>query len=283
MTDFQLGSRAVEANYRAVGFDQVGSTSSEAANALRAGDTGPIWFAAFQQTEGRGRRGRTWESPHGNLAASLLLSFDVEPVSLAGLGFVAGIALGDALREAFPNGEAQLGADGGVDDNAFDLSEKRPARIALKWPNDVLANGAKLSGILLEAHALPNGRQAVIIGIGVNVVKAPDDVPYPTTSLNELGSPFLAQDLFKALSDKWVAAFEMWNYGHGLADVLDIWRENATGFGSKIAVNTPQGIIRGVFQDIDDEGRLLIRGDDGQSSTISAGDVHFGATASVKD
>ena len=120
-----------------------------------------------QQTAGRGRRGRQWESPHGNLAATLLIVPDADPTLAATLGFVAGVALNRALSAiSCPAALVKIGIDGA---DALDGS----GRIALKWPNDVLADGAKLAGILLEASKLPDGRHAVAIGIGVNVVAAP--------------------------------------------------------------------------------------------------------------
>jgi BirA family transcriptional regulator, biotin operon repressor / biotin---[acetyl-CoA-carboxylase] ligase len=94
---FWLGPKATARGYRLHGFDAVGSTSSEAAEAARAGDVGDVWFAALQQTAGRGRRGRPWETPHGNLAASLLSCPLPIPAVIATLGFVAGVALHDAL------------------------------------------------------------------------------------------------------------------------------------------------------------------------------------------
>ena len=93
---FSLGARASLAGYRLRGFDTVGSTNTEAMKAAQSGDGGPIWFAALQQTSGRGRRGRPWSSPHGNLAASLLIVPDADPNLVATLGFVAGVALNRA-------------------------------------------------------------------------------------------------------------------------------------------------------------------------------------------
>jgi BirA family biotin operon repressor/biotin-[acetyl-CoA-carboxylase] ligase len=289
VTGFQLGTKADLADYRLFGFDTVGSTSLEAVDLLKAGDAGQVWFAALQQTSGKGRRGRAWASPHGNLAASLLLTFPSGNNSLASLGFVAGVALIRAFGDVFPTGHVAFGLAASEKGQKSGLSEPTGPQIALKWPNDVLANGEKLAGILLEAHAMPSGGQAVVIGIGVNVVEAPTGLAYPTTCLSDLisgnaaGDKISAVQLFAALADNWVDIFGMWDEGRGLADVLDIWRENATGFGTKIGVNTPHGIVRGVFQDIDQDGRLLVRHEDGTLSTISAGDVHFGATASIKD
>src|SRR5437870_11652804 len=125
-----LGSRAAKAGYRLAAFGQTGSTNSEAMQAARAGERGPMWFVTTEQTAGRGRRHRPWIAPRGNLASSILEVMDVPPPVAATLGFAAGLALVAALRSAGSN----------------------EARFALKWPNDVMADGEKLAGILLEAE-----------------------------------------------------------------------------------------------------------------------------------
>ena len=272
MTGFWLGERAAARGYRLVGFDSVGSTSTEAANAARTGDVGEVWFAALQQTAGKGRRGRPWQSPHGNLAASLLIVPDCDPAIAATLGFVAGVALNDALREALPAAVVRTGLDG---------ADGAGARIALKWPNDVLADGAKLAGILLESVKRPDGRQAVVIGIGVNVVAAPEGLPYPATSLQSLGADTRAEQLFAALSEAWVDAFALWNGGRGVADILMRWRQAAAGIGAEVAVAREGDVVRGIFETIDDAGRLIVRAEGDARIAITAGDVHFGVTATA--
>ena len=275
MADFRLGQKARDAGYRLAGFDSIGSTNSEALSAAAAGDPGGFWFASLQQTAGRGRRGREWHSPAGNLAASLLVVPDASPDTIATLGFVAGIALGAGLSSVLPKGMIRIGIDGadGADGHS---------RIALKWPNDLLADGAKLAGILLEAAKTPDGRQAIIIGIGVNVVAAPQGVPYPATSLKDLGVERSAEDVFEALSDAWVDAFRLWNDGQGVAAVLKLWRGSAAGIGAPVAITQDGVVRRGIFETIDSSGRLIIRDDEGARHPITAGDVHFGATASAR-
>lgn len=275
MAAFALGPQAQAAGYRLVGFEAVGSTNSEALAAAAAGDPGGIWFAALRQTSGRGRRGRQWHSPPGNLAASLLIVPDAEAELVATLGFVAGVALNRALSTVLPQGMVRLGIDGA---DAADGS----ARIALKWPNDVLADGAKLAGILLEAAKTPDGRTAIVVGIGVNVVAAPEGVPYPATSLRALGVARGAEEVFEALSDAWVEAFRLWDDGRGVGAVLELWRGSAAGIGAPVAVAQDGVVRRGIFETIDAAGRLVIRDDDGARIAITAGDVHFGATASAR-
>jgi BirA family biotin operon repressor/biotin-[acetyl-CoA-carboxylase] ligase len=276
LQDFALGSRAKAAGYRLVGYDSVGSTNTEALAAAAAGDPGGLWFAARQQTSGRGRRGRAWESPHGNLAASLLIVPEVDPALSATLGFVAGVALQRALGRILPAALVRVGVDGA--DGAIDGGA---ARLALKWPNDVLADGAKLAGILLEAARRPDGRQAIVIGFGVNVIAAPVGLPYPAISLSGLGVGRSAEDVFEALSESWVETFSLWRDGAGVGDVLKEWRAAAAGIGAPVAVAAHDGVVRGIFETVDERGRLIIRADDARRIAITAGDVHFGATATA--
>lgn len=275
MPSFWLGPRAATRGYRLHGYDSIGSTSTEAARAAASGDAGDVWFCALQQTEGRGRRGRAWQTAHGNLAASLLVVPGCDPSVSATLGFVAGVAMNNALRDLVPDAVVRQGIDGADGQNG--------TRIALKWPNDVLADGAKLSGILLEAQKRPDGSLAVVIGMGVNVVSAPEGLPYPATSLRALGYDLSAETIFAALSDTWVDAVEIWDSGRGISDILSLWREAAAGIGAEVAVQRDGEVVRGVFETIDEAGRLIVRANDNRRIAITAGDVHFGATASVRN
>lgn len=277
MVAFSLPQSAVDAGYRVIGFDSTGSTNTTAMQAGLAGDNGKVWYAALQQTEGRGRRGRNWESPRGNLAASLLIVPEAPDSVIATLGFVAGVALNHALTRVMPDARLRTGIDG-----ADGTSEGSRARIALKWPNDVLADGAKLAGILLEAQRRADGRQAIVIGFGVNVVAAPRDLPYPATALRDMGSLADAQMIFAALAASWVECYARWSNGAGISDILALWRKAAAGIGAEVAVQRNTDVVRGVFETIDDAGRLIVRGNDGQRIAIAAGDVHFGTTASLK-
>jgi BirA family biotin operon repressor/biotin-[acetyl-CoA-carboxylase] ligase len=134
---------------------------------------------------------------------------------------------------------------------------------------------------LLEAVKRPDGSMAVVIGCGVNVVAAPEGLPYPATSLAALGTGLAAEPLFAALSDAWVDAYEAWDRGRAVADILAQWRGAAAGIGAQVAVNRDGEIVRGIFETIDDSGRLIVRANDNSRITITAGDVHFGITASA--
>ncbi|MBN9554147.1 MAG: biotin--[acetyl-CoA-carboxylase] ligase, partial [Alphaproteobacteria bacterium] len=144
-------------------YEEIDSTNEEARRLIAAGETGPVWLTASRQTAGRGRRGRAWESAGGNLAATLLLRPVGPQAQWAELSFAAAIATAD-MAAALASG----------------------ARIALKWPNDVLADSKKLAGILLETGNGP--KPALAIGIGVNLAHHPEGTEFPATSLAALGS-----------------------------------------------------------------------------------------------
>jgi BirA family biotin operon repressor/biotin-[acetyl-CoA-carboxylase] ligase len=154
-------------------------------------------------------------------------------------------------------------------------------RVTLKWPNDVLFDGAKVAGILLEAVTLADGRQSVVVGIGVNVREAPSGIPYPATSLAACGVDLSPQALFTTLSESWLEHFGLWNDGSGFAAVRNRWLEHAAGLGRPIAVKVGGEVYRGTFETIDGEGRMIVRAGDGSSHAITAGEVHFGAAATV--
>jgi BirA family transcriptional regulator, biotin operon repressor / biotin---[acetyl-CoA-carboxylase] ligase len=263
-----LGSRATAAGYKLAAFDQTGSTNSEAMARARDGERGPMWFVTTEQTAGRGRRQRAWIAPRGNLASSILEVMDVTPAVAATLGFAAGLSLEVAVRSI--SLEAALRA-GGAD----------PFKFALKWPNDVLAGRQKLTGILLEAEAVPGGL-AVVVGIGTNVVAAPEGTPTPATSLRALGIQISAEELFRALSDAWVEFRGIWDKGRGFAEIRQLWLERAAGLGENVAINTGAATIEGIFDTIDESGCLIIRTAEGGSVPVAAGEVYFGSAASVR-
>jgi len=269
---FRLAPTCEADGFRLEALETVGSTNARALEHARDGDAGKLWVVSKAQENGRGRRGRVWESPYGNLAATLLLNLGGDLRLAATLGFVAGLALADALDAVVPKGRISIGLDG---------ASAGKDRFELKWPNDVLASGAKLAGILLESTMLDGGRMAVAIGIGVNVVAHPENLPYPATSLHVLGSDCDAETLFLALSDAWSVNARLWNDGQGLAAIRRRWLDRAAGLGGQVAVRIDGRVVRGTFETIDEDCRFVIRDDQGAIITVAAGDVHFGAVASA--
>jgi BirA family biotin operon repressor/biotin-[acetyl-CoA-carboxylase] ligase len=265
---FSLGPRAVSAGYRLAAFDSIGSTNAEALSRARDGERGPIWFVTAQQTAGRGRRHRPWIAPRGNLASSVMEVIEMSPAVAATLGFAAGLALEVALRKV--SVEASL-RSAGSDHMKF----------SLKWPNDVLAGGQKLAGILLEAEAVANDRLAVVVGIGTNVIAAPEGTPTPATSLAALGVDIGAEELFATLSDAWAEFRGLWDNGRGFGEIRRLWLARAAGLGQKVTVRNGGFTVEGTFDTLDEAGCMVIRTSNGGRVAISAGDVYFGSAASA--
>jgi len=263
---FALGPRARAAGYRLAEYDNAGSTNAEALAAARIGERGPKWFVTTEQTAGRGRRQRAWVAPRGNLASSVLEVLAVTPSVAATLGFAAGLALEQALRAISIEAAARSGA---------------AAHYALKWPNDVLANQQKLAGILLEAETLADGELAVVVGIGTNVIAAPDGTPYPATSLKALGVDVGAEDLFLALSEAWAEFRGIWDSGRGFGSIRRLWLERAAGLGETVSIRSGASGVVGTFEGLDETGCMVIVTSKGERATIAAGDVYFGSAAST--
>ena len=256
---FTLGSHAAQAGYELAAYDSLDSTNSTALARARSGERGPLWIVTRSQTAGRGRRGREWTGADGNLAASLLVTLDIAPAKAATLGFVAGLALNDALRSCAPGLDVQL-----------------------KWPNDVISGDGKLAGILLEAESTPGGL-AVVIGIGVNLASAPQDLPFPATSLAARGFIVHPERMFSALSDAWIGFERLWDGGRGMPRIRDLWLAKAAGRGNTISVTMGDRVVSGVFETLDENGRLILRADDNSQIAIAAGEVHFGPASTLHD
>jgi BirA family biotin operon repressor/biotin-[acetyl-CoA-carboxylase] ligase len=250
-----LSDSARTAGYRLIVRDAVGSTMEEARRALHDGDPGKLWIVAREQTAGRGRHGRHWGSPPGNLYASLLLTAPCEPPLAPQLGFVAGLALHDA---------------------AASVTGLNAPRLALKWPNDLLIDRAKTAGLLLEGESRA-GRLDVVIGIGVNIASKPDGTPYPATCLAEHGPSATIETLFGALSDAWVERHRIWSRPGGFGPTRAAWHERAAFLGETITIRLPEGPLGGVFSGLDPSGRLELETPSGRRA-IDAGDLYFGST-----
>lgn len=251
----KLDPAAIRAGVRVEAFDAIGSSNAEALARARSGDRGPLWITAARQTAGRGRRGRTWVSEPGNLYATLLLTDPAPPARAAELSLVAALAVRDAIvaltREAV----------------APDAAE----RVTLKWPNDVLIDGAKVSGILLEGEGGPPF--AVAIGIGVNCLHHPEAVMYPATDLAAAGIDTDPARLFTVLSRTMLARVDQWARGESFAAIRADWLAHAIGVGADIRVMIGADEHEGRFEALDEAGRLVLRGRDGSLRMLTTGDV----------
>jgi BirA family biotin operon repressor/biotin-[acetyl-CoA-carboxylase] ligase len=234
-------------------FEALDSTNAEALRLAAAGTRGRTAVWARWQSAGRGRRGRVWESPTGNLYVSFLLRPDVAPAEAAQLGFVAALAVADTVSGLLPGAEATL-----------------------KWPNDVLLDGEKVAGILLESAAGPRGGvQAIVVGIGINIAAAPRQARTPATSLHAAGAPAALDDrgVLEALTVAFAGWIERWERA-GFQPLREAWLERAIGLGEAVEARLPETILRGQFEDLDHDGTLLLRQADGRLRRVTAGDVY---------
>ena len=249
-----LGQRALASNFALQSFQTVDSTNAVALDWSRRSqeDRRPAWFVSVQQTAGRGRQGRVWSSPPGNLYSSLLLRDPCPPRDAAKLGFVAALAVLGAIESLC----------------SVDRS------LALKWPNDVLLEGAKVSGILLEATQSGDASLSVAIGIGINLAFFPDDTPYPATSLAAMGCPVSPKSFFLALSDQMAIWLERFDRGRNFSSIRAEWLKYAHGVGGPLIARLATGSIEGLFEGVDVDGRLLLFSGN-KTHEIDAGDVYF--------
>ena len=239
------------------------STIDEALRLAAGGETGPLWIRAEEQTKGKGRRGRPWISVPGNLYVTLLIEIDSAAAKLTELGFVTGIALHAAVSRAL------------IDSNAS---------VALKWPNDLLINDAKTSGMLLECGSTgSSGRWPLAIGVGLNLVSHPPETAYPTTDLAEHGGDAKAEEIFRFLAHEFAAWFDVWDNGRGFARIREAWCERAGGFGKPVRVNLGESTIAGEFVGIAENGALVLRKADGSEKFILAGDVFLQSSTGNTD
>jgi BirA family biotin operon repressor/biotin-[acetyl-CoA-carboxylase] ligase len=235
---------------RIVAFEAIDSTNQEARRRVEAGETGPVWLTARRQTAGRGRRGRAWISDDGNLAATLLTTTRRPPLEAAQVAFVAALAAADLATTYAP---ASL--------------------VSLKWPNDTLLAGRKLSGVLVESGALADGLW-LAVGIGVNLASAPADVERPATCLADHGpapAPLEALGVLARAMDRWLAVWD----AAGFPAIAEAWTARAHGLGGRCAVRLTAETLNGVAEGLDGDGALRLRTDDGAVRRITAGDVFF--------
>lgn len=247
----QLHPDAEASGVRLIAYETLGSTNAEALARGRAGERGPLWIAATRQTAGRGRRGNAWVSERGNLYASLLLTDAAPAAHLPELCFVVALAVRDAVCAAAP---------------------RLAAKVSLKWPNDLLLDGAKLSGILIEAESI-GGKTIVAAGIGVNCMHHPDSLAYLATNLAASGVAVAPAALMTDLSRALVARLAQWDRGAGFAAIRAEWLSHAAGVGGDIQVRLSDRELTGTFETLDQAGRLILRMPGGALEVITAGEV----------
>lgn len=236
---------------------EVDSTNAEATR-IAADLSGPEWILGLRQTKGRGRRGRPWSDPEGNFAATLVMRPNEGPETIALRSFVASLALFDA----------------------FVAATGRPEAFSLKWPNDVLLNGAKVAGILLESAGVAGGGVShIAIGIGVNLRHVPDTAQLepgamrPVSLLSETGAAIRPEEFLELLAPAY-AKYEAQFTTYGFAPIREAWLARAAKLGEVITARTLRDETVGIFETVDSAGNLVLK-TPGGSVAIPAAEVFF--------
>lgn len=233
-----------------------GSTNDDAFDALASGLPDGVTVVALAQVRGRGRAGRAWaHAPGQGLAMSFALHPGCDARQAAALPLAAGLAVARAA--------SSLGV-----------------RAAIKWPNDVLAGGRKLAGVLCELRRLPAGGDAVVVGVGVNVRQAAGDFPPElrgtAASLATAGADAAVEDVAARVLNAFEPLWTELQEGDRAA-VLAAWSERAAFWGEPVTVRTPSGPVTGLAQRLDEDGGLVLRLENGAETTVVAGDLEPGA------
>ena len=234
-------------------FDVLDSTNAECRRIAEGGHSENIWVISGEQSAGKGRRGREWVSPVGNLFASLLYGIDCDLGTASQLSFVTALAVRDALADILQSNES----------------------VTCKWPNDVLVGGKKISGILLETAGQGGATPShVVIGIGINILYHPENPQYPATNLKDESGREIERELvlerLVASMAHWIARWK----DHGFSLIRNAWKDNALGLGQEIIVRLPDEELQGRFVDLDENGALILAVGD-ERRHITAGDVFF--------
>lgn len=238
-------------------YEELDSTNAQALRLTSDGEVGNHWVVAKIQSAGRGRSGRPWCSEPGNLFTSLLLEVPCTLGTASQLSFVAGLAAFDVLEQA--------------------LSANNKSQLQLKWPNDLLLEGAKIGGILLEskfvADAEGQEQLYVVIGTGINLVSHPELENRKTTHLEQYGillTPSVALQNLAKSTQSWL---DVWQWGTDFAKIKTAWLARSCKIGSEMSVHIGQKRIRGRFSGLNAQGGLLLTPNDGKTIEIQAGDV----------
>jgi len=259
-------TRDVALRFRTHWYGEVASTNDIVAERARAGDPEGLVVAAQRQTRGRGRHGRAWHSPEGNLYASFLLRSRRSLEKAASLSLVVALTLAETI-------EARAGG-----------------RLAprLKWPNDVLIDGAKVAGILLESAAADTGAggrstargdaegSVIIVGVGVNLRHGPFTAAYPVTTLAAEGLELAPADLLEPFLDRLAPAVGRWRR-EGFAAFREAWLARAHGLGRKGGLRIGREERQGSFVAIDADGAIVLETAAGEHVRMSAGELFFSA------
>ncbi len=247
-------------DYHLLSYDVLDSTNEEAKRLAGGGASHGAVIWAKKQTAGRGRMGREWVSPEGNLYVSVLLSPDKDLATCSQLSFVTAVAVAETL----------------------DVIVSDDAAISCKWPNDILYDGKKLGGILLESFTTPDvkkDKQWVVVGVGINIDHFPEHVMFPATCLRDAGVEIIsAKIVLSRFIYNFIHRYDAWAK-KGFKEVQKEWISRAYRLGHPTEVMVGDKQLKGIFDGIDSAGRLLLKQESGAVTGISAGDVFFKESA----
>lgn len=239
--------------YRLSIHETLDSTNAQALRRAGEGEEPGLWVWTLSQTAGRGRLGRRWDSLAGNLFATLLLRPDCPPQCTAQLSLVAGIALHDAVAHLADR----------------DLGQ----HLVIKWPNDLLYDGMKLGGILLESTISKDGAPAVAMGVGLNLTAHPDTTDTPAADLLQHGisaTPARALECLAAACDQWLG---IWNNSEGFAQIRQYWMQRSLPRNVPLTVKLTDSQVQGAYGGLAEDGALILVLSDGSEKQITTGDV----------
>jgi BirA family transcriptional regulator, biotin operon repressor / biotin---[acetyl-CoA-carboxylase] ligase len=266
-------------------YPTIDSTNLEAHRLFANGERGPLFLLADGQTAGKGRLDRTWASAKGNCYSTLILPLNRHPDEGRGEALVA------------PQGESPIPAFAGMTSLGLEKTPQIGFIVALavadvvrkyakaspklKWPNDVLINGAKVAGILCEV--LSTDPLTIAIGCGINVAHAPSGLQYPATCLLAEGATTDRDQVFQSYRDALSYRLEQWNNGQNFPAIRAAWIQNAIGIGETVTMAMGTQHLTGTFEGITEQGAVMLKPADGPHQILHAGDLHIPSLATLRN
>jgi BirA family transcriptional regulator, biotin operon repressor / biotin---[acetyl-CoA-carboxylase] ligase len=238
-------------------YPTIDSTNLEAHRLFASGERGPLFLLADEQTAGKGRLDRVWASLRGNCYSTLIMPLTADVQAVPQLGFVTALAVADVSRihtTALPQ---------------------------LKWPNDVLINGAKLAGILCEV--LSTNPLTIAIGCGINIAHAPAGLNYPATCLVAEGATTDRDTVFQSYSNALSYWLRIWNQGQNFPTIRTAWMQNAIGINETITMTAGTQHLTGNFEGITEQGAVMLKPPHGPPHILHAGDLHIPSLAKLRN
>ena len=238
-------------------YTTIDSSNLEARRLFEAGERGPVFLLADEQTAGKGRLDRNWASLRGNCYSTLILPLCAEIAVVPQIGFVVALAVADVVRK------------------------HTTAKPQLKWPNDVLIKGAKIAGILCEV--LSTQPLTIAIGCGINVAHAPTGLTYPATCLAAEGATTTRDEIFQSYRTALAYWLDIWNNGPGFPTIREAWTSLAIGIGETITMTSGTQHLTGTFETITEQGAVMLKPPHGPPHILHAGDVHIPSLAKLRN